>query len=147
MVPVKQLPDLLAVVPGRVRALTTEEVKALLASGSMSIAGHVVRKEGVFVNSKFTGDTSKYDAASGGSGSVVVVVNHVMSPELLELVCRAFASVFVYACSNVVVYVCLLLVCVTLCMRASLCMHMYVFVAHVCDSLCVFAHRRSRPPS
>jgi hypothetical protein len=144
---VKQLSDLLAVAPGRVRALTTEEVKALLASGSMNIAGHVVRKEDVFVNSKFTGDTSKYDAASGGSGSVVVVVNHVMSPELLELVCRASASVFVYVCSNVVVYVCLLLVCVTLCIRASLCMRMCVFVAHVCDSRCVFAHRGSRPPS
>jgi hypothetical protein len=111
---VKQLSDLLAVVPGRVRALTTEEVKALLASGSMSIAGHVVRKEDVFVNSKFTGDTSKYDAASGGSGSVVVVVNHVMSPELLELVCRASTSaracvrVFVRSC----VCECSLLVCV-----------------------------------
>jgi hypothetical protein len=102
---VKQLSDLLAVVPGRVRALTTEEVKALLASGSMNIAGHVVRKEDVFVNSKFTGDTSKYDAASGGSGSVVVVVNHVMSPELLELVCRAFASARACVCSCVVVYV------------------------------------------
>jgi len=101
---VKQLSDLLAVVPGRVRALTTEEVKALLASGSMNIAGHVVRKEDVFVNSKFTGDTSKYDAASGGSGSVVVVVNHVMS-ELLELVCRAFASASACVCSNVAVYV------------------------------------------
>jgi hypothetical protein len=95
------------------------------------------------VNSKFTGDTSKYDAASGGSGSVVVVVNHVMSPELLELVCRAFASARACVCSYVVVCVFVARVCDSV--YACVVVYAYVCftVAHVCDSLCVFVPRGS----
>ncbi len=66
--------------------LTTAELKAFGAAGSMEVAGHVLTTEEVLLARVFKGETTTYDACASPSGNLVVVLNHVVTDELRVMV-------------------------------------------------------------
>jgi len=57
-------------------------VQSLLATGTITVEGHAIALEEVNVSRVFMGDTSVYDASGNPDGTVLVVLNHVLTDEV-----------------------------------------------------------------
>jgi hypothetical protein len=69
-----------------VKALTTSELKDVLRTGKVTLAGHELTSEDLVISRVFEGDKTNYDAAGNPAGTVLVVVNHVLTEDLRVLV-------------------------------------------------------------
>ncbi len=81
-----RLKGALPAVEAAVLALSTAELKAFQAAGSMEVAGHLLTTEEVLISREFKGEKTVYDACASPTGHLVVVVNHVVSEELRIMV-------------------------------------------------------------
>jgi hypothetical protein len=81
-----RLKGALPAVEAAVLALSTEQLKAFQAAGSMEVGGHLLTTEEVLISREFKGEKTVYDACASPSGHLVVVVNHVVTEELRVMV-------------------------------------------------------------
>uniref|UniRef100_A0A7S1CCN3 isoleucine--tRNA ligase n=1 Tax=Bicosoecida sp. CB-2014 TaxID=1486930 RepID=A0A7S1CCN3_9STRA len=65
-----------------VEAMTEDDIRAFMASGSVTVAGHALDRSQVHVLRSFKGDTTKYEALSTDDGLMTVIVNTVEDEEL-----------------------------------------------------------------
>jgi len=66
----------------KIKELPSAAVQSLLATGTITVEGHAIALEEVNVSRVFMGDTSVYDASGNPDGTVLVVLNHVLTDEV-----------------------------------------------------------------